>query len=129
MRPVPLSKNGEFVELDDELVPEFAGWDEFRTSVKPYLYSVGRIDLLPQESVGTGFLVSDSMIVTNKHVLNQLSKGTGQLEKGQAVIRFHYEYGVPEGDKSDANIIEVVAIHPSLDIALLRVEPQEFSGG
>jgi len=127
MRPVPLSKNGELEELDEDTTPEFAGWDKFRTSVKPYLYSVGRIDLLPQESIGTGFLVTDSLLVTNKHVLNQLSKGTEQLEKGQAVIRFHYEYGVPEDDNSDANIIEVVAIHPSLDIALLRVETQKFS--
>jgi endonuclease G len=108
MRPVPLSREGALDALDSKVAPSFPDWGGFQTSVKPHLYSVGRIDLWPKEGVGTGWLVSDGVIVTNRHVLDVLSKGTGQLEKGQAVVRFKFEAGMP-------------------DVALLKVDKQTFT--
>ena len=57
-----------------------------------FLYSIGRIDLISGKGVGTGFLISKSLLVTNKHVLDVLSYGTNRLEKGQAIVRFREEY-------------------------------------
>jgi S1-C subfamily serine protease len=126
MRPVPLSREGALDALDSKVAPSFPDWGGFQTSIKPHLYSVGRIDLWPKEGVGTGWLVSDGVIVTNRHVLDVLSKGTGQLEKGQAVVRFKFEAGMPD-DEEPANITGVLAVHEELDVALLKVDKQTFT--
>lgn len=126
MRPVPLSQEGALQALDPKVAPTFPDWGGFQTSVKPHLYSVGRIDLWPKEGVGTGWLVSDSVIVTNRHVLDVLSKGTGALEKGQAVVRFKFEAGAPDEDEP-ANITGVLAVHKELDVALLTIDKQTFT--
>ena len=89
MRPAPLSRNGALDNMDADLSKTFPDWTAFQQSVKPYLYSIGRIDSLStQKSIGTGFLVSEKLMVTNRHVLDQLSCGTNMLEKGQGVVRF-----------------------------------------
>ena len=126
MRPVPLSKKGALDNLDPEIASSFPDWSTFQQSIKPYLYSIGRVDLAPKEGVGTGFLVSDGVLVTNKHVLDLLSKGTRVLEQGQAVVRFKFESGSAE-DEKPANITGVIAVHPDLDIALLKVDKQKFT--
>ena len=126
MRPVPLSRKGALDNLDAKVAGSFPDWPSFQTSVKPHLYSIGRIDLAPKEGVGTGFLVSDGVLVTNKHVLDMLSKGTRVLEKGQAIVRFKFEAGTPETDKP-ANITGVIAVHSELDIALLKIDKQKFT--
>jgi S1-C subfamily serine protease len=126
MRPVPLSQEGALDALDPKVAPSFPDWGGFQTSVKPHLYSVGRIDLWPKEGVGTGWLVSDSVMVTNRHVLDVLSKGTGALEQGQAVVRFKFEAGIPDEDEP-ANITGVLAVHEELDVALLTIDKQTFN--
>jgi S1-C subfamily serine protease len=126
MRPVPLSRKGALDKLDSEVASSFPDWPTFQNSIKPHLYSIGRIDLAPKEGVGTGFLVSDGVLVTNKHVLDLVSKGTRVLEKGQAVVRFKFESGSPETEKP-TNITGVIAVHSELDIALLKVDKQTFT--
>lgn len=122
MRPAPLSRSGTLDVLDEDLSKTFPDWNAFRQSVKPYLYSIGRIDSLStRKSVGTGFLVTDKLFVTNRHVLDQLSSGTNMLEKGQGEIRFGQEYGTPD-TQGRTEIVSVVAVHESLDIALLGIE-------
>jgi len=122
MRPAPFSRAGKLDNLSQDFADTFADWETFRDSVKPYLYSVGRIDsLMRQSSIGTGFLVGENLLATNRHVVDQLSSGTNVLEKGQAAVRFGQEYGTPD-TQGVTNITRVVAIHDSLDIALLELE-------
>ena len=127
MRPAPLSRNGELEKLDADVAPCFKDWESFRANIKPFIYSIGRVDLAPEKGVGTGFLVSESLLLTNRHVLDVLSNGTNMLEKGQAVVRFKEEYKSPTEDPVD--IVGVAAIHPKLDAALLRVEEKKFDDG
>lgn len=126
MRPVPLSRKGALDNLDAEVAPSFPDWPTFQNSIKPHLYSIGRIDVTPKQGVGTGFLVSDGVLVTNRHVLDVLSKGTRVLEKGQAVVRFKFESGSTDSEKP-TNITGVIAVHSDLDIALLKVDKQKFT--
>lgn len=122
MRPAPLSRSGSLDTLDRDFSDIFTDWKTFQESVKPYLYSVGRIDSLStRQSVGTGFLVAETLLATNRHVLDQLSCGTNELEKGQAVMRFGQEHGTPD-TLGVVNIVRVVALHDSLDMALLEIE-------
>ena len=127
MRPAPLSKNGELPALEDEVASNFLEWEGFRSSVKPFLYTIGRIDLASGQGVGTGFLISNSLLVTNKHVLDVLSFGTNRLERGQAVVRFREEYN--SGTEKPVDIIEAVGVHPTLDMSLLRIEEKTFGDG
>ncbi len=74
--------------------------------------------------MGTGFLVANGVLVTNRHVVDALSFGAGVLEQGQAVVRFQQERGAPD-TLAPAPIVGVVAIHDSLDMALLAVQPPD----
>jgi len=129
MRPAPLSIKGALEPLPSQpgsstYQPEVtSAWDRFRESVRPLLYSIGRLDRTdgPNREIGTGFLVSDELIVTNHHVLSQLSHGTDVLERGMAVIRFYQEFDGPE-PVPQCDVVEVVAVHSTLDIAVLKVE-------
>lgn len=129
MRPAPLSQNGQLEDLPADAAHAFGQWSSFQDRVKPYLYSIGRLDLaVEQIHIGTGFLVSDDLLVTNKHVLKQLSRGTLVLEKGQAIVRFKREYEcVPE--EEPVPVVKVIAVHPSLDMALLQIESARLRDG
>ncbi|MEP7153019.1 MAG: serine protease [Nitrospira sp.] len=122
MRPAPLSKNGELPELENEVASCFVDWESFRVSVKPFLYAIGRVDLMAGKGVGSGFLISKSLFVTNKHVLDMLSSGTNKLARGQAAVRFREEYN--SRTEKPVDILEVVAVHPTLDMSLFRIEDQ-----
>ena len=126
MRPAPMSKAGELGRLDvagaeqlfaPELLEE---WDAFRKAVKPYLYSIGRIDL-GVKGIGTGFLVAPDLLVTNRHVVSILTSGTDLLAPGVASVAFHKEFGQPDPPGATVAITAVVAVHPDLDMALLAV--------
>ena len=132
MRPAPLSLNGELQPLPSKpgqstYQPEVSqAWDTFCQHVKPLLYSIGRLDRTsgPDPQLGTGFLVSDDLVVTNHHVVSQLSHGTDVLDPGMAVIRFYQEFKGPE-TVPQCDVLGIVAIHPILDMALLRVKLPE----
>ncbi len=131
LRPVVFSRDGM---LDD--LPASAGhdlysqelrdaWSEFRRKVSPFVSSVGRIENREHSHIGTGFLVSDDCIATNRHVLAALTFGSEMLSDGSARIVFKEEHGLTNKLSDIAEIREVVKIHPKLDIALLRVPKQE----
>ena len=128
LRPSLLSSKGTIEDLPfpAKQTPEaLQRWADFRTLFKSYLYSVGRIDRVEQPAdvaLATGFLIADRLLVTNKHVLESLSADTMQLSKGQAVVRFGQEYQVVP-DSPAVPIVGVKAVHPTLDIAVLEIDP------
>lgn len=129
MRAAPLSQNGELAALpsaqgNSTYNPETEKlWDAFRAKIKPFLYSIGRLDrtLGTNPEIGTGFLVADDLLLTNHHVVGELSYGADALEEGQAIVTFNQEYMTTEPAQNKFPITKVVAIHPTLDMALLRV--------
>ena len=82
LRPVVFSRRSKLGDL-----PESPGhnlhpqeykdlWSSFRPKVEPLLYSIGRVELATGTHVGTGFLVADGLIATNRHVLGVLTLGS-----------------------------------------------------
>ncbi|XXF77251.1 serine protease [Myxococcaceae bacterium GXIMD 01537] len=124
-RPSLLSRGGLVGPLPPEAEAAFPLWGTFREAVRPLLPSVGRIeravDARTREAVGTGFLVGPGLLATSRHVLEDVSAGTGVLERGQALIWFGQEYGTPDAE-GPVDIVGVIAEHPVLDLALLAVE-------
>lgn len=131
-RPAPLVQRSQVAPLSADVTHVFPGWTEFAAAVRPHLPAVGRIDRaaapgFAAEVIGTGFLVGPSSLVTNRHVVDELSLGTGRLIPGQAEVRFGGEYGVTP-DPRPVPIVEVKALHDDLDLALLQLEPTGPAG-
>ena len=122
MRPAPMFRNGEPDPMDAaEFKAAFPAWDEFRPQTPPWAYAVGRIERDKTNPAGTGFLVSDRHLVTNNHVLDFISFGVRKLAKGQAVVRFEWEYECAPREGA-VDILAVVASHPTLDVCVLEVD-------
>jgi hypothetical protein len=129
MRPAPLSRKGVLDPLPAQpgtnvYSPDtVARWEQFRSSIKPFIYSIGRIDLTSGNSreTGTGVLVGEDLLLTNHHVLSILSNGSNDLDEGQAEVRFYQEADAPDPTPAAFPITSVVAVHETLDMALLRV--------
>jgi endonuclease G len=133
MRPAPLSHHGRLDPLPSQpggntYNPDLvAKWEGFRNKVEPFLYSIGRLDRADgcqDVSTGTGFLVGEEVLLTNRHVLDVLSFGAEALDEGQAVVGFYNEDGLPNPGRPFP-VVAVIAVHDTLDMALLRVRLPE----
>lgn len=127
LRPAPFSHEGQLDDLPDmqghNLYPPDLReqWGHFRTLVNPLLYSIGRINQATGAHVGTGFLVGDGVLATNRHVLDDLTFGTGVLAAGQARVVFQREDRAADKPEHIVDITGVLSIHNHLDMVLLAV--------
>jgi endonuclease G len=92
--------------------------------------SIGRVEVpnsLLFPYAGTGFVVGDGLLMTNRHVAQLFSQGLG-LEivytAGDAAVGFGRE-AEPENDSAALTVSKVELVHPYWDMALLRVEGLE----
>lgn len=122
-RPAILIQNNHFF-------PPPEGWEileEKRNSIEKNCKSVGRIEVPghPRLSwVGTGFLVAEDTIMTNKHVAREFCcRGNHRewiFESGiNPCIDYVEELGCTE--KAEFSIKKVIGIHKYFDLALLKV--------
>jgi endonuclease G len=127
VRPAPLFRNGV---PDNFAAPEFdrafPEWSSFQNLIPRWAYSVGRIDRVKGDPAGTGFLVAPRLdrdpplLVTNNHVLDVISYGVRKLARGQATVRFQWEYGCPQTEQP-VDILNVAATHDTMDACVLRI--------
>lgn len=128
-RPAPLTKNGQVDALRPECRPTFPLWDDFRERVRPFLYSIGRIERVSdKQTIGTGFMVGPNLLATNRHVLDDLSHGAYALQKGQAEVFFKSEWNVVP-DEPPVPITGVAAFSTTADISLLQLEERDSLKG
>lgn len=91
------------------------------------LPSIGRIELPGHPSLpygGTGFVVGDELLMTNRHVAELFAEGAGAAKPrmrlgSQAAIDFRQE---ADGGSAPIVVRDVLMIHPYWDMALLKVE-------
>jgi len=126
MRPAPKIVAGRPEDFaEEDFLKLFPAWEKFQEAVRPFVRSIGRIDRTDGIPLGTGFLVNETTLVTNRHVLDGASNGTRRLERGQAIVSFRREFQTP--DETPVDIVGVKAFHETLDIAVLQVESRTFS--
>lgn len=129
-RPAILIQNGKFFEPPDQ-------WKDIlnpsKQKIESNLRSVGRIELTghpTMEWVGTGFLVADDVIMTNRHVAKVFSRqtqGKWVFEKGMRVsIDYVEELGAV--DSAEFSVQSIIGIHEKFDLALLKVAAKSNSG-
>jgi S1-C subfamily serine protease len=127
LRPAPLSRNGDLADLPDQqghnLYPQDLKdeWAAFRPMVRPLLPSIGRVNLKDGTHIGTGFLVADGVLATNRHVLADLTFGTEVLAAGSAQVVFQREFGSNDDPANVVGITGVIDVASTVDIALLAV--------
>lgn len=110
--------------------PDWTGFnaDPIKSNLRRVIPSVGRVELPHHPTLpfgGTGFVVGDGLLMTNRHVAQIFCGGLGQrdlvfLPGREAGVDFLREKG-----NTDAQVLkigEVLMIHPYWDMALLRVE-------
>jgi S1-C subfamily serine protease len=132
LRPVVFVRNGQIEDLPDKDPPLYTQaqkdqWSSFRTRLAPLLFSVGRINAVRaingNTHIGTGFLVAEGLLATNRHVLAALTSGSEALGPGVARVEFQLEERVANQPQHTVAIDGVAAVHPTLDMVLLRISP------
>jgi endonuclease G, mitochondrial len=125
-RPVVFVRDGSYDPLGE---PWLALNDAaVKTRINSLLPSIGRIEL-PQSPIlpyaGTGFIVGNGLIATNRHVAQLFSQGLGltiRYSEGDAGINFKKEVDSDPSDRSAyVTVLGVEMIHPYWDMALVRV--------
>jgi endonuclease G len=131
LRPVVYTRGGG--NLDD--LPDDQGrdlytaelkslWRDFQPRARSACDSIGRIESNGQH-VGTGFLVAGGLLATNRHVLAMLTYGSEVIIPGSGRVVFKREYGESDPKADIAPIEAVAAIHPTLDMVLLKLAPHQ----
>jgi endonuclease G len=124
-RPAIDIVNGDFTVAHPDWTDFAAG--AAHDALRKALPSIGRIELPGHPSLpygGTGFVVGNGLVMTNRHVAEIFADGAGRREcvfrsGAQAGIDFLREVS---GGTAFLKVESVVMIHPFWDMALLKVD-------
>lgn len=129
-RPAILIQDGRFF-------PPPIKWqilEEVRDDIEKAFQSVGRIELTGHPSyewVGTGFLVAEDVIMTNRHVAKIFCRMEPRRRwafEPEMTARIDYieEFGAV--NSAEFALTDVIGVHDTLDLALFRVERKSSRG-
>lgn len=125
LRPVVPIQDGKLSDLPETAnrdlrpIPIKDGWSAFRTFADEFIGSIGRIEDARGRHVGTGFVVADGVVATNRHVLGVLSAGADVMPTGAGRIVFKQEYLRANTPADIVPLRDVVRIHSCKDLVLL----------
>jgi endonuclease G len=126
LRPAVYVQDGTFT-MTHPLWTRLSQDAAIKRRIEQAIPSIGRIEL-PDSGYpygGTGFVVGDGLIMTNRHVAELFASGLGDkrlnfLDGSKAGIDFLQEQDRPTGPM--LSVRKVVMIHPYWDVAILSVE-------
>lgn len=123
-RPATFVQNGTYT-IEDKLWQHLEK-PEFKSHIEAAIPAIGRVELPDNPSVpfgGTGFIVGDGLMMTNRHVANLFASGLGtrvQFKPDEsASIDFKREYD--SADSLSIRVDKILMIHPYWDMAILKV--------
>jgi len=129
-RPAILIENGKFHPPPDE-------WnclEGHRSGIERIIKSVGRIETpnYPLGFVGTGFMVSDDIVMTNKHVAETFCKQGQNSEWSFSIgsnprIDFIEEFSPIMPSQLEFALTGLIGVHDSLDLALIKISNDSSS--
>jgi hypothetical protein len=115
---------------DGHFFPPPAGWqvlEDVRDSIEETCRSIGRIELHGHPSyewVGTGFLVAEDVIMTNRHVAETFCRnpvGVWQFKPGMSA-RIDYVEELGALESAEFALQSVIGVHEDFDLALFLVD-------
>jgi S1-C subfamily serine protease len=121
-RPALLIQGGRFQEPPQD----WRALEAVRTKIQAVFPSVGRIEVPGHPEVewlGTGFLVADDVVMTNRHVAVEFCRQKGAHWVFEPPIKPRIDYSEELGTTAPAefNLTEVIGVHETYDFALMRV--------
>jgi endonuclease G len=127
IRPVLDIVDGDF-QTDHPLWQKLNDDGALRARLQKVIPSIGRVELpgaTDYPYAGTGFVVGDGMVMTNRHVAEIFSDGLGTrglvFKSGRhAGMDFLHELDRPTGPTFAVR--DIIMIHPYWDLALLAVD-------
>jgi endonuclease G, mitochondrial len=121
----------DIVKGDYRIVhPDWQSFEEVATksTIKGTFSSIGRIEVIGFPGLpygGTGFVVGDNLVMTNRHVAGLFANGVGRdglmFMPGRA-SKVDFEYDPDSDQKQLLGVRSVKMIHPYWDMALLEVD-------
>ena len=126
-RPVAFVRGESYDDLEEPWVN--LNGDVVKRRIASLLPLIGRVEvptspILPY--AGTGFVVGNGLIATNRHVAQLFSQGLGltiRYRAGDAAIDFKRQIDAPDDNHAAyLSVRAVEMIHPYWDMALLRVD-------
>ena len=126
-RPVAFVRGNSYDDLDGPWVS--LNDDVIKKRIASLLPLIGRVEV-PSSPIlpyaGTGFVVGQGLIATNRHVAQLFSQGLGltiRYRAGDAAIDFKRQVDAPDDERTAyLSVRAVEMIHPYWDMALLRVD-------
>ena len=121
-RPAILIQDGRFLPPPED----WRVLESVRAQVEATFPSVGRIEVPGHPEVdwlGTGFLVADDVVMTNRHVAVEFCRLKNKKWVFEPGIkpRIDYREELNTGTPAEFNLTEVIGIHEEFDLALFKV--------
>lgn len=121
-RPALLVQDDDFGAPPDE----WAHLEQKRPMLRAILPSIGRIELRNHHTypwVGTGFLVGDGLLMTNRHVAEVFAVKAGASWKFTSGVtaRVDYKEEYQRDVSREFKVTQILGIHQKYDLALLKV--------
>lgn len=122
-RPAILVQDGTFFDPPQP----WGKLEAKRAEIDLTLARVGRIEVTGHprfEWVGTGFLVGENIVLTNRHVVKHFGLPTGSGWVFEDDMTAHIDFAEELGSvtRREFPITEIVGVHDDVDLALLRVD-------
>jgi endonuclease G len=126
-RPVVFVRGNSY----DDVAAPWLGLNapDVKSRIGNLLPSIGRIELPLSPFIpygGTGFVVGNGLLMTNRHVAQLFSQGLGltiRFQTGGAAVDFKKQVDTPPDDRSTYLVVRGIhMIHPYWDMALLKVD-------
>lgn len=122
-RPAILVQDGTFFEPPQP----WAKLKDKRAAIDLTLARVGRIEVTGHprfEWVGTGFLVGENTVLTNRHVVKHFGVPTASGWVFEEDMTAHIDFAEELGSvkRREFPITQIVGVHNEVDMALLRVD-------
>ena len=113
--------------------PPWEGLEKHRAEIEIALRSVGRIEVdgyAENDCIGTGFLVTEDIVMTNRHVAKKVLalRGPPWHVEPPMKVRVDFNEEFDAGEPREFDVIEPVDVSAAFDIALLRVAKADRSG-
>src|SRR2546425_8827016 len=121
-RPAILIQDGHFMAPPEEWKQLVAS----RAEIEAMFPSVGRIEVPGHPEVewlGTGFLVADDVVLTNRHVAVEFCRAKGKEWVFEPGIkpRIDYKEELNTSGAAEFSITGIIGVHDKIDMALFRV--------
>ncbi|MEU7525986.1 serine protease [Saccharothrix sp. NPDC042600] len=124
-RPAILVQDGKFFPTPE---PWGQALENQRSAIEAILSSVGRIEIAGHPThvwLGTGWLAARDVVMTNRHIAVEFARRQGSGWTFAPGMRTWVDYNEEFSTQTpeEFQLIDVIGIHGTLDLALLRCEP------